>query len=122
MEAAVNTDAWLPIELVRVELINVGLAAALFFFCLGLSFWRALNDHEHPVYWRTAAVLIWVGVVTIAFAGSRPDVWTILLNAGWFMLLAGMAATLLRVGVTICQHLYAGAAKTSGTPSGRMRS
>ncbi|MBB2969773.1 hypothetical protein [Mesorhizobium sp. RMAD-H1] len=112
MDAAVNTDAWLP-----VELINIGLAGALFFFCLGFSFWRALNDRRHPVYWRTAAALIWVGVVTIAFAGSRPDVWTILLNAGWIMLISGMVATLLRAGVMFYQHLHSGSARRPGAPS-----
>ncbi|KXF78585.1 hypothetical protein ATN84_01970 [Paramesorhizobium deserti] len=112
MDAAVNNGPWLP-----VELVNVALAGALFFFCLGFSFWRALNDRLHPVYWRSAAALIWVGVVTIAFAGSRPDVWVILLNLGWLLLLAGMAATLLRAGAMFFQHLHNGSGGRPGASS-----
>ncbi len=65
METMLTSQQWLP-----VELLNIGLAAAVFFACLVHSLWKAVFDELNPVFWRRTAALLWAGVVIVALTGA----------------------------------------------------
>lgn len=88
-----TTQQWLP-----VELLNIGLAAALFFTCLVLSLWKAVFDELNPVFWRRTAALLWAGVVVVALSGGlEPFNWMQAL--GWLMIAGGVAASAMHTGI-----------------------
>ncbi|PWL18706.1 hypothetical protein DKP76_06400 [Falsochrobactrum shanghaiense] len=94
MEAMLNTQQWLPIEL-----LNIGLAAALFFACLVHSLWKAVFDELNPVFWRRTAALLWGGVLVVALSSGLDTFnWPQLL--GWLMVGGGVAATVIRTGLS----------------------
>ncbi len=88
-----TTQEWLP-----VELLNIGLAAALFFACLVLSLWKAVFDELNPVFWRRTAALLWGGVAVVALSGG-VDAFNWSQALGWMLIAAGVVATVARTGV-----------------------
>ena len=83
IDTMLTSQQWLP-----VELLNIGLAAALFFACLVHSLWKAVFDELNPVFWRRTAALLWAGVVVVALSGGL-DSFDWVQAIGW-MLVAGM--------------------------------
>ncbi|TPF77049.1 hypothetical protein FHY56_01420 [Brucella gallinifaecis] len=89
-----NTQQWLP-----VELLNIGLAAAVFFACLVLSLWKAVFDETNPVFWRRTAAVLWAGVVIVALsAGIESFNWPQII--GWVMVAGGVIATAVRTAMS----------------------
>ena len=94
METMLNTQQWLP-----VELLNIGLAAAVFFACLVLSLWKAVLDELNPVFWRRTAAVLWAGVVIVALStGIESFNWPQIV--GWVMVAGGVIATATRMGMS----------------------
>lgn len=89
-----DTQQWLP-----VELLNIGLAAAVFFACLVHSLWKAVFDELNPVFWRRTAAVLWGGVVILALSsGIESFNWPQII--GWMMMAGGVAATMIRTGMS----------------------
>lgn len=87
-----DTQPWLP-----VELLNIGLAAAVFFACLVMSLWKAVFDENNPVYWRRTAIILWAGVLIVALSSGVEFIWPHVI--GWIMVGGGVMATILRTGL-----------------------
>lgn len=93
MNTMLTSQQWLP-----VELLNIGLAAALFFACLVHSLWKAVFDELTPVYWRRAAALLWGGILIVALSGGMETFnWP--QAFGWLLVAGGVAATVARTGM-----------------------
>ncbi|MCX2696607.1 MULTISPECIES: hypothetical protein [Ochrobactrum] len=94
MKTMLDTQHWLP-----VELLNIGLAAAVFFACLVHSLWKAVFDELNPVFWRRTAAVLWAGVVIVALSsGIESFNWPQVI--GWMMVAGGVAATTIRTGMS----------------------
>lgn len=105
-----TSQQWLP-----VELLNIGLAAALFFACLVHSLWKAVFDELTPVYWRRTAALLWGGILIVALSGGIESFnWPQAL--GWLLAAAGAAATIARIGMDYyrqyCTHTHLNSRRT----------
>lgn len=88
-----NTQDWLPIEL-----LNIGIAAAIFFSCLVISLWKAAFDEANPVYWRRTAALLWVGVFVVAISDRIDGIsWPQMI--GFALIAMGVVATAARIGL-----------------------
>lgn len=99
-----TSQQWLP-----VELLNIGLAAAVFFACLVLSLWKAVFDELNPVFWRRTAALLWGGVFVVALSGGIDGFnWPQAL--GWMMIAGGVTATAVRTGLGYYRQYCAHAA------------
>ncbi|MBQ0707607.1 hypothetical protein NO134_08730 [Ochrobactrum sp. BD22] len=116
METMLTSQQWLP-----VELLNIGLAAALFFACLVHSLWKAVFDELNPVFWRRTAALLWAGILIVALSGGIESFnWPQAI--GWLLVLGGVAATVTRTGMSYyrqyCAHtsraVHSGRARLSG--------
>jgi hypothetical protein len=93
MKTMLDTQQWLP-----VELLNIGLAAAVFFACLVHSLWKAVFDELNPVFWRRTAAVLWAGVVIVALSsGIESFNWPMII--GWMMVVGGVVATAIRTGM-----------------------
>ncbi|OJX98881.1 MAG: hypothetical protein BGP07_13865 [Rhizobiales bacterium 63-22] len=87
-----TSQQWLP-----VELLNIGLAAAIFFACLVHSLWKAVFDEINPVYWRRTAAALWAGTAIVALGGGVDSFgWSQAI--GWLLVAGGVAATVVRAG------------------------
>ncbi|AIJ86731.1 hypothetical protein [Brucella melitensis] len=93
METTLTSLQWLP-----VELLNIGLAAAVFFACLVHSLWKAVFDELNPVFWRRTAALLWAGVVIVALTGGM-DTFNWPQALGWLLVAGGVCATVWRAGM-----------------------
>ncbi len=92
MNTMMTSQEWLPIEL-----LNIGLAAALFFACLVHSLWKAVFDELNPVFWRRTAAILWAGIAIVAISGGLETVdW--LQVMGWMLVAGGVVATVARTG------------------------
>lgn len=101
-----TSQQWLP-----VELLNIGLAAALFFACLVYSLWKAVFDELTPVFWRRTAAILWAGTMIVAFGGSfDAHVW--LQASGWMLVGIGVCATVYRAGLFYYRQYCAQNAET----------
>ncbi|MEL4069793.1 hypothetical protein WKW50_06570 [Ochrobactrum sp. GPK 3] len=102
MDIMLTSQQWLP-----VELLNIGLAAALFFACLVHSLWKAVFDELNPVFWRRTAALLWAGVVVVALSGGL-DTFNWVQALGWMLVAGGVVATVVRAGLSYyrqyCAH------------------
>ena len=94
IDIMLTSQQWLP-----VELLNIGLAAALFFACLVHSLWKAVFDELNPVFWRRTAALLWAGVVVVALSGGL-DSFDWVQAIGWMLVAGGVAATVVRAGLS----------------------
>nr|WP_036566758.1 hypothetical protein [Brucella rhizosphaerae] len=93
MKTMLDTQQWLP-----VELLNIGLAAAVFFACLVHSLWKAVFDELNPVFWRRTAAVLWAGVIIVALSsGIESFNWPMVI--GWMMVAGGVVATAIRTGM-----------------------
>ncbi|MBV2143181.1 hypothetical protein KUG47_06695 [Falsochrobactrum sp. TDYN1] len=115
METMLNTQQWLP-----VELLNIGLAAAVFFACLVLSLWKAVFDELNPVFWRRTAALLWAGVLVVALSsGIETFNWPQIV--GWLMVGGGVAATIIRTGLSYYRQYTAHNAHLRHVPAHRTK-
>lgn len=86
--------------MLNVELLNVGLAAVLFFACLALSLWKAIFDDLHPLFWRLTATMLWAGIAMLVLSSSGLEHLAFVYVVGWMLIAGGLAATLIRTALT----------------------
>lgn len=101
MDIMLNSQEWLP-----VELLNIGMAAALFFACLVHSLWKAVFDELNPVFWRRTAAVLWGGVLVVALGGGL-EAFSWLQLIGWALVAIGIAATVIRTGFSYYRQYQA---------------
>lgn len=101
MDEMLDGQGWLPIEL-----LNIGLAAALFFACLAVSMWKAMFDVSHRLYWRLTAGLLWSGIIIAAFSSGDIDRLSVVEVFGWALASVGIVSTLARTSIALYRQSH----------------